>query len=121
MTLHAGRYGAATAATGTPRAVEYQVFSQVTGRLNRARAPDRPFAELAAALNENLSLWKTLACDLASDGNSLPVELRASLLGLARFTEEHTARVLRREESAKVLVEINTAVMRGLRGVPGDA
>jgi len=119
MSLRTGSYGAyhaATRATGTPRDIEYQVFSRVTGALSRAVREDRPFAEIAAALTENLELWTTLAADLARHGNDLPPELRRQLLGLAAFTRDHTHKALRREADPGVLVEINTAVMRGLRG-----
>ena len=124
MSAHAlstNAYGDATRATGTPRSVEYQVFSQVTGRLNRARGDDRPFAELAAALDENLRLWMVIAADVTSPGNGLPVELRGQLAGLSKFVRVHTHKALRREADAEVLIEINTAVMRGLRGqLPQD-
>ena len=119
MSLQAGShnaYGAATRAMGPPRTLEYQVFSQVTGQLNRALIGDRPFSELASALTENQRLWTALTADLVSPENALPHALRAQLVTLAKFTRTHTAAVLRGEASADVLVEINTAIMRGLRG-----
>ena len=124
MTLQAGSYnayGAATVATGTPRAIEYQVFSQVTGELNRALQEGKSFADLAGALNRNMELWTALTVDLAVRDNALPDALRGQLLSLAAFTKNHTTRVLEREAEAGVLVEINTAVMRGLRGQAPDA
>ena len=122
MTLPAGRpdaygaYGAASRALGTPRSLEYQVFSRVTGQLKRALDEDRPFAELAAALHDNHRLWTALTADLAHHDNALPPALKRQLVELARFSLAHGAKVLRREAEAGVLVEINTAVMRGLRG-----
>lgn len=109
-------YGDATRALGTPRNVEYQVFSQVTGRLNRASREDRPFSELAAALHENVRLWSVIAVDVTSPENGLPLALRGQLADLSKFVRTHSQKVLRREADAGVLVEINTAVMRGLRG-----
>lgn len=111
-------YGDATRALGTPRSVEYQVFSQVTGQLSRATAPNRPFTDLASALHDNIQLWTTLAADLAGDDNGLTPKLRGQLLSLAQFTRAHSSKVLRREADAGVLIEINTAIMRGLRGEP---
>lgn len=119
MSFHAlkqNAYGDATRATGTPRGVEYQVFSQVTGQLNRASRPGQPFSDLAMALHENLRLWTVIAADVTSTGNGLPVSLRTRLADLSKFTRSHTQKVLRSEADAGVLVEINTAVMRGLRG-----
>ena len=109
-------YGEATRATGTPRSVEYQVFSQVTGRLNRARRDGEPFSRLAAALQDNLRLWTVIATDVTSAGNGLPLQLRGQLADLAKFVRLHTHKVLRREAEAGILIEINTAVMRGLSG-----
>lgn len=109
-------YGDATRATGTPRGVEYQVFSQITGQMNRANRPGQPFSELAMALHENLRLWTVIAADVTGHDNGLPVSLRARLADLSKFTRTHTQKVLRNEADATVLIEINTAVMRGLRG-----
>ena len=109
-------YGEATRAIGTPRNIEYQVFSQITGQLNRASAKGRPFSELALALHENLRLWTIIAADVTSPENGLPVPLRGQLADLSKFTRSHTQKVLRQEADAGVLIEINTAVMRGLRG-----
>ncbi len=109
-------YGNATRATGTERGVEYQVFGQVTGRLKRAATAGRPFTELAEALHDNLRLWTVIALDVTSSGNRLPVPLRAQLASLSRFVRSHTAQVLRQEADVGVLIDINTAVMRGLRG-----
>ena len=109
-------YGDATRAMGTPRNVEYQVFSQITGQLNRASEKGKPFGELALALHENLRLWTIIVTDVASAENGLPVSLRAQLADLSKFTRSHTQKVLRQEADAAILIEINTAVMRGLRG-----
>ena len=109
-------YGDATRATGTPRSVEYQVFSQITGQLNLALKAGRPFSEVAQALHENLRLRTVIAVDVTQPENELPVGLRSQLAGLAKFIRSHTQLVLLREADAGVLIDINTAVMRGLRG-----
>jgi flagellar protein FlaF len=122
MSLHAAShqgYGAATRALGDGRDLEYRVFGQVTGRLGHALRDGAPFSELAAAIHDNGRLWTVLATDLARPDNALPESLRARLLSLATFSASHGARVLRGEGDARVLVDINTAVMRGLRGQPG--
>ncbi|MCX7645340.1 MAG: flagellar biosynthesis regulator FlaF [Rhodobacteraceae bacterium] len=120
----------AYAAPGAParsgRSAEYDLFARVTRRLREALAEDTPgpaprIAALARALHENQRLWTVLAADVADDGNGLPRELRARLFYLAEFTRVHSARVLRGEASAGVLVDINTAVMRGLAQREGAA
>ncbi len=110
----------------TPRATEYDLFARITRRLREAEAAARG-AEVAdaparfaliRALNDNRELWTTLAADVADDGNALPVELRARLFSLAEFVRRHTAQVIAGAGAAGVLIDINTAVMRGL-GAPG--
>jgi len=122
MSLHAASrsgYGAATRAMGSPREVEYRVFAQVNAQLARALREDAPFAELADALHENTRLWVALGLDLARPDNALPESLRARLLSLAIFMRRHSEAVLRGRAGAEVIVEINTTVMRGLRGGGG--
>ena len=57
-----------------------------------------------------------MAIDVADNENALPQELRAQLFYLAEFTEHHSRRVLRREADVTALIDINTAVLRGLNG-----
>jgi flagellar protein FlaF len=101
----------------TPRALEYELFARVTRQLSAA-ATGRPAGRgaLVRALHDNLALWRTLAADVAEGGNALPPELRARLFYLYEFSDQHSRKVLDGQAEAGVLVEINTAVMRGLRG-----
>ncbi len=108
-------YGGPSAATRTPRAIEYEAFARVTHRISDAAARGKAgFPDLAAALHDNRSLWTLLATMVADPGNELPDTLRAGLFNLAGFTQRHSAAVLAGTANAEVLVEINTAVMRGL-------
>ena len=108
-------YLGVTRSTGTPREIEYQLFSQVTGRLRRASQEDTPFPELAAALTENLQLWQTIAVDVADESNGLPPMLRAQLFYLYEFTSAHTSKVLQRKADATPLIDVNTTIMAGLK------
>ena len=108
-------YLSATKTTGVPLKIEYQVFSKVTGQLNRATQEGAHFSDLAHALDENLKLWQALALDVMRDENGLPPQLRAQLFYLYKFTREHSRKVLRREADAQALIDINTSIMRGLR------
>lgn len=110
-------YARPAAPIRTPRAAEYEVIARITQRLAVAcqrRKLDYP--GLIAALAENELLWSTLAADVASSGNGLPQALRARLFYLYQFTAEHSRKVRAGNGSPEVLVEINTAVLRGLRG-----
>ena len=110
----------AYASPGTPartlRGIEYDVFARVTHRLKSALAKGRnDVPALAQALHENRQLWATLAADVAGPDNQLPPPLRGQLFYLYEFTDQHSVKVLNGSASAEVLVDINTAVMRGLR------
>lgn len=96
----------------TPRSVEYDIFAETTARLRAAKSGN--FAALASALHENRKLWTVLAADLSDDNNALPTQLRAQLFYLCEFTFAHTHKVLARTESVDALIDVNTAVMRGL-------
>jgi flagellar protein FlaF len=83
-------------------------------RYSGARAEE--FPKFVAALHENRALWTILAADVADPDNGLPETLRAQIFYLAEFTDHQTSKILRGEGSADSLIEINTAVMRGLSG-----
>lgn len=104
------------------RSIEYDLIAQVTQRL-RAAWPSRAsdFPGLVRALNDNQQLWATLAADVAQPGNALPAALRARLFYLYEFTVVHSRAVLEGAASVEVLTDINTAVLRGLRGESGAA
>jgi flagellar protein FlaF len=102
--------------------VEYDLLARTTQRLGQAWAlRQRDFPALAQALADNQRLWSTLAADVAEPGNGLPAPLRAQLFYLYEFTVEHSRAVLAGSSGIEVLVDINTAVMRGLRGEGGAA
>lgn len=100
----------------TPRGVEYEAFARITHRMKSAAERGKPgFPDLAQALHLNRQLWSMLAGDVAERDNGLPQDLRARIFYLAEFTTQHSRKVLRGTDTVDALVEINTAVMRGLR------
>lgn len=105
---------AATAPVRTARGTEYAAFQKVTARMTRATRPDVPMAERAAALHDNRRLWLVLATDLADDANGLPETLRARLMFLAEFALLSGSRALKDAGAMAALIDVNTAVMRGL-------
>ncbi len=119
MTAYQSRMGYAQAdgPVRTPRSIEYDLLARCTQALSIAwikRKSD--FPALAKALRENLQLWAALAADVAEPDNGLPKDLRAKLFYLYEFTSEHSRAVLEGRATVEVLVDINTAVMKGLRG-----
>jgi len=100
--------------------VEYDLIARVTQRLAATWAKRKTdFPDFALALTDNQRLWSTLAADVAEPTNGLPAPLRAQLFYLYQFTVEHSRTVLAERGSIEVLIDINTAVMRGLRGEGG--
>ncbi|MCB1407796.1 MAG: flagellar biosynthesis regulator FlaF [Rhodobacteraceae bacterium] len=111
-------YGLNTKTLKTPRDIEYDVLARITGRI-QAHLPHplgRTSPQLVLALHDNRRLWTVFAADLASAENAFPNDLKARMFYLAEFTLRHTSKVLAGEATADALAEINTAVMRGLRG-----
>lgn len=115
-TLARTAYSDAMAPIKTGRSTEYQIFAKITHRLTKASAEGvSGFADLVAAIYENRRLWNILATDVADSDNGLPASLRAQIFYLAEFTEAHSRKVLAREAVTGPLIEVNTAIMRGLR------
>jgi len=109
-------YGQGAQPIRTPRGAEYDAFAQITSRLKSSAVKGKAgFADLARAIHDNRRLWTALAADAGSEGNALPKELRARIVYLAEFTRLHSARVLTDGASIEPLIDINAAIMRGLR------
>lgn len=99
------------------RSSEYDLLAKTTAALVAAwphRKTD--FPSLATAIDQNLRLWSALGSDVADPGNGLPAELRARLFYLYEFTAHQSRIILDGAGTVDALVDINTAVMRGLRG-----
>lgn len=109
-------YSAAATPTRTPKGTEYEVVARITHRIKTAaQQGPRGFPALAEALHDNKRLWTIFATDVADPDNKLPSELRARIFFLAEFTFQHTRKVLARQDGVAPLLDINTAILRGLR------
>ena len=116
QTLAQRAYAQSAAPTRTPRDTEYEAISKITHRLKAAaarRASD--FSGFVQALHDNRRLWSVLANGVADSDNALPNDLRARIFYLAEFTEQHPGQVLAKKAGIEPLLEINLAVLRGLR------
>jgi flagellar biosynthesis activator protein FlaF len=110
-------YGRPETPVRSQRSIEYDLFARVTKRMTAAwAARSSDFSGLVRALHDNTTMWRTLAADVAEPENGLPKQLRARLFYLYEFTAQHSPKILDNQGSVEVLVDINTAVMRGLRG-----
>ncbi|WP_425044832.1 flagellar biosynthesis regulator FlaF [Primorskyibacter sp. S87] len=106
-----------SASTRSPKSVEYDALAQITGRIqSQDKKGQRGFKDLVSALHDNKKLWNIFAADVAHTNNPLPADLRARIFYLSEFTNHHTSKVLARQAGIQPLLEINIAVMRGLKG-----
>ena len=108
--------------TASDKQIETKVFSSITSRM-KAADPAKPggFAELAEAMQDNVRLWGIIFGDVIDENNKLPKELKAQLINLAEFTRRHTLKVLAGEETVEPLIEVNQAIIAGLRGILPEA
>ncbi len=111
-------YTTTPAQTQPPRSLEYDAVARITRQLRDAARKGRRngFADLAQALHKNRQLWTLFATNVADGDNALPESLRAQVFYLAEFTHAHSEQVLAGGADVRPLLEINMAVLRGLRG-----
>lgn len=102
----------------THRQIEYSLFAQVTAELRETeKKKSQDFAAFASAIQKNNNLWLALSSDILSTHNNLPEDLKTSILYLAEFTRQHSIKSLSPEgKSIAPLIDINTSIMRGLKG-----
>lgn len=109
-------YGAHALNTQSDRRGEYETFARVTKRLRDAALTAKShFPGYAKALSDNQQLWTALVVDVVDKENELPDTLKARIMYLADFTRVHTQKVLIQNASVAPLLEINIAIMRGLK------
>lgn len=113
-TLAKRAYAPTSAPIKSSRSVEYDVIARITHRLKSAIEQDN-FQALLHAMHENRKLWRTLAINVADPQNGLPDDLRGRLYYLAEFTNYHTTKVIEKTANAIPLLEVNTAILRGLK------
>lgn len=98
------------------KSVELRVFTSITSRL-RATDTDElgGTIKLFEALGDNVKLWNILLVDLSNPENPFPLDLKTSIIELAEFTQIHTLKIYAGEATHQVLVDINQAMINGLR------
>ena len=113
MTLQA--YRNTQAATEDPRATEYRLFGQVTGRLLEVQASQAQGTPLVEAIDWNRRLWRTLAADCMDDRNALTQDVRAKIISLSLWVAKYSRSVTREKAPLDPLIEINRTIMQGLQ------
>lgn len=100
----------------TPKTIEADAFKRVTTLLQNSRhGGASSYRDTVEAVYLNKRLWSLIASDLAEDGNLLPQDLKVGLLNLAVFTETQCKQVLDGTGSVDAMIEINRAVLKGLK------
>lgn len=107
-------YAPTSAPIRSARSIEYDVLARITFRLKSA-IENNDYNALVSALHENRALWRAFAIDVADTANDLPKDLRARIFYLAEFTAHHTSKVIQKQDNAVALLEVNTAILRGLK------
>ncbi|GLQ21428.1 flagellar biosynthesis regulator FlaF [Algimonas porphyrae] len=125
MTSHAfnaqSAYGNMGQATGSGRDIEVRVFQTAIAKLTPYAGPEfKLTGDAAEVLSENLRLWDLLTVDLAHPDNETAPQLASQLLTLARFVRYHTHTLYTGSGTVDILLEINTAILQGLLGRPGQ-
>lgn len=105
-----------------PRDAEYRLFGQVTRALMAAaKTPRSDIHTRIDALDWNRRLWSVLATDCADPANALPKPLRAQIISISLWVNNHSSAVMRGEEEFEPLIEVNRIIMQGLQGAPSEA
>jgi len=111
-------YGRAQNIAENPRSTEYRLLAQVCVALTRARDSKRGTAEFVDALLWNKKVWDAFIIDLSSDGNRLPIELRAQIIGIGLWVGRETIQVLDGSGDIDSLITVNKTIMEGLAPQP---
>lgn len=108
-------YGEIAQRTASNKAIEFALFQQITDALASVADPhDRDLSAWGDALYRNQQLWTIITTDLLLPSNSLPDDLKRSLLFLSEYVRQSSLRILAGEESISDLIDVNKTVMAGL-------
>lgn len=101
----------------TPREIEYRLFGQVTHALMEAqKLPHTEAAKRMDAIDWNRRVWSFMAGDCIGNENSLPDQLRASIVSLSLWVGRYSSDVMQRHADMEPLIDINRTIMQGLAG-----
>ncbi|MBK1669545.1 hypothetical protein CKO28_16015 [Rhodovibrio sodomensis] len=104
-------YTAATIRHENPRQGEVAVMIRLTRMLEEAGAG----SELISALDENRRYWTKLMAHLADDANQLPEVTRAQLISIGNWVGRFSSQVIAGKAERAPLIDINKAIIAGLR------
>lgn len=114
--IHATGYQTVQRETVSERGLEVALLERVTARLKAHLGEESlNHSALLETLHTNRSLWMMLAIDLARPDNRQTNELKASMISIAGYIERNTHAAANSVDVLNSLVEINEAILVGLR------
>ncbi|MBI3515759.1 MAG: flagellar biosynthesis regulator FlaF [Proteobacteria bacterium] len=112
-------YAKTNSVVRTPREQERDVIALVTQRLRAASAAKDDAILLARAVSDNTTVWYILVSDLSSEGNQLPIELRAQIVSVGLAIIRECEKLNKAEVDLDLLISVNQAIIDGLSDNPG--
>ncbi|WP_373085923.1 flagellar biosynthesis regulator FlaF [Sneathiella sp.] len=106
-------YQKANQNTENPRQTEYRAFAIFTRAMEEVDVEDQ-IAKIKVIAN-NRRLWLTLQTDLMTEGNALPVTLKAQLLSIAMWVGRYSSVAMKGEASLAPLITVNKQIMDGMK------
>lgn len=98
--------------TGAPHQTEFRAFAHIIHGLRAVGAESGPAR--TRALHDNHRLWTILVCDLLSENNGLPLELRAQLIGIGQWACRYSLEAMSSDLPLEPLIAVNTNIAQGL-------
>jgi flagellar protein FlaF len=111
-------YAKTNSVVRTAREQERDIIALVTQRLRAASSAKDDAILLARAVSDNTTVWYILVSDLASDGNQLPIELRAQIVSVGLAVIRECEKLNKTDVDLDFLISINQAIIDGLSDQP---
>lgn len=104
--------------TESPRQTEYRLLADVCRELVESAKDGSQSLRRREALDWNRRVWMTFLVDCSQPENALPVALRAKIISLGLWVSHYTDEAMWTDLDLAPLVDVNTAIMKGLLGNP---
>src|SRR5271156_1572394 len=111
-------YAKTNSVVRTPREQERDIIALVTQRLRAASSAKDDAILLARAVSDNTTVWYILISDLASEGNQLPIELRAQIVSVGLAVIRECEKLNKSDVDLDFLISVNQAIIEGLSDTP---
>jgi len=101
-----------------PRQTEYRLLADVCRELVDSTREGAQTLRRREALDWNRRVWMTFLVDCSQPENALPAALRAKIISLGLWVNRYTDEAMWSDLDLTPLVDVNTAIMKGLLGNP---